>query len=805
MNNSIKSPSKIQSVNSSVTPKFKVAPLNSKLAIQKSPFNPATVKEAAQYYVAHSWLPIPVEWKKKAPLNLGWQKMKLPSVKLEADFNKKCNIGVVLGSASNNLVDVDIDAEDGLPFAHQFYPATEVVSGRKSMPRSHRWYLSKIERTRQFKFKGACICEVRSNGSQTVVPPSIHLSGEQVKWSSLGEISCVDSKVLLFAAGCFASAVMLGRSWPEKGSRNFAALALSGFMVGENLKAKVVEKIIEVAATIAGDEEAVDRGKVVGATVKKIGAGERITRSGAVSQIFGRDVLQNLCKWLGIARPLADDPDDQTSERHITSQVDRIVELTNDLELFREPGNSNCGYVSIVNDGRRDTFRIRSNECRSVLQNRFWIKYNRAALAANIDTTIASLDARAIHSDLIHRVSIRVASDNNCIFVDLGDQERSIIKIDHAGWKAVHDSPVYFMRPKNMQALPKPQNGASIDAFREFINIDNDNEWLLVMAWVLFTFHPEGPYPVLILNGGQGSAKSTATKLMVRLTDPNLSDVRSAPHSEQDLVISARLTRVLAYDNISKVPPWLSDAFCRLSTGGAFSTRSLYTDDEESIISVKRPVVINGIPDLATRPDLIDRAIPVVLSPIAETKRITEAALLEKFEACRGAITGAIYDALSGIISYLPKVQIANTPRMADFARWGVALEQYLKKAPGTFLSAYADNCKSANQIAIEETCLLIPLNFILDKYAGSFTGTATKLFKELNSIPIASVVTAKSGEDWPKSPNHLSGTIRRLAPALKHIGIECKSSRSTSVERTRYLHITRLVLPTLKRKKIIV
>ena len=51
----------------------------------------------------------------------------------------------------------------------------------------------------------------------------------------------------------------------------------------------------------------------------------------------------------------------------------------------------------------------------------------------------------------------------------------------------------------------------------------------------------------------------------------------------------------LAFDNVSVIQAWLSDALCRLATGGGFATRGLYTDDEETIIDAQRPVVLNGV------------------------------------------------------------------------------------------------------------------------------------------------------------------------------------------------------------------
>jgi hypothetical protein len=49
----------------------------------------------------------------------------------------------------------------------------------------------------------------------------------------------------------------------------------------------------------------------------------------------------------------------------------------------------------------------------------------------------------------------------------------------------------------------------------------------------------------------------------------------------------------VALDNLSDIKPWLSDCLCRLSTGGGFSTRTLFENDEETIFNATRPVILN--------------------------------------------------------------------------------------------------------------------------------------------------------------------------------------------------------------------
>ena len=102
-----------------------------------------------------------------------------------------------------------------------------------------------------------------------------------------------------------------------------------------------------------------------------------------------------------------------------------------------------------------------------------------------------------------------------------------------------------------------------------------------------------------------------------------------------------------AFDNLSKVPDWLSDAFCRIATGGGFKTRRLYRDTEEISLQVCRPQILNGIEDLATRDDLRDRGILFELPVILSRRRKPEREFWSDFDEARPHILGALLDAAS--------------------------------------------------------------------------------------------------------------------------------------------------------------
>src|SRR5262249_23050574 len=175
--------------------------------------------------------------------------------------------------------------------------------------------------------------------------------------------------------------------------------------------------------------------------------------------------------------------------------------------------------------------------------------------------------------------------------------------------------PVRFRRAPGMLPLPEPRSGGSVADLRSFLNVKSEDDFELALAWLLAAMRDRGPYPVLALMGEQGSAKSTFATILRSLIDPNTAALRALPRPDRDLLISAANGWIVGYDNVSRIPSWLSDALCRLATGGGFSTRKLYTDDEEALFSAQRPVVLNGIEDFVNRADLADRTIFLTLDP----------------------------------------------------------------------------------------------------------------------------------------------------------------------------------------------
>jgi hypothetical protein len=202
-----------------------------------------------------------------------------------------------------------------------------------------------------------------------------------------------------------------------------------------------------------------------------------------------------------------------------------------------------------------------------------------------------------------------------------------------------------------------------------------------------------------------------------------------------------------------------------------------------------RPVLINGIEELATRADLLDRAICLYLPTIPDVIRRTEQQLFADFERQRPQILGAFLDAVSKALQQLPSVRLAKPPRMADFSVWATAGESGLGFLSGAFLSAYGSNREDANGLALE-ACVLAPViqEFASDR--GTWEGTAQELLDELEQMDVSGKL--KSRRDWPRNPQGLGKRLRRMAPNLRRVGIEVDFDRGTGKARRRMIRLFR-------------
>jgi hypothetical protein len=464
------------------------------------------------------------------------------------------------------------------------------------------------------------------------------------------------------------------------------------------------------------------------------------------------------------------------------TQAQQLTRISAAAGLFHTPNGT--GYADLTIKGHRETWRIRSKEFKSWLIREFYKHSGGVPNSNAIQNALGLIEAKAQFDGDEREVYLRVASEGDKLYLDLADPRWSAIEIDAKGWRLVEEPPVRFRRAAGMLPLPMPERGGKIDTLRRFLNVKGDDDFVLAICWLLAALRNRGPYPVLALLGVHGAAKSTFTTILRALVDPNTAPLRALPREDRDLFIAANNGHVLAFDNVSGMPGWLSDTLCRLATGGGFATRQLYTDQDETLFDSCRPIILNGIEDFITRPDLADRSIFLGLQEIQERKRKASAQLMAEFERERPKILGALLTAVSHGLRHLPQVKLERLPRMADFAMWSVACEPVLWPA-GSFMQAYDSNRAEAVETVLEVDAIATALReFMVDR--PEWRGTASDL---LGSLSLLVPEGERRSRAWPTAPNKLSGRLRRQAPFLRQIGITIDERREGKAG-TRTLHI---------------
>ena len=230
-------------------------------------------------------------------------------------------------------------------------------------------------------------------------------------------------------------------------------------------------------------------------------------------------------------------------------------------------------WATITNHGHLENWPIDGNVFQRRLGALFYEKKRSAPSAKAIQDAISVLAGEAVFGGAEYAVFTRVAGQDGYIYLDLANADWQAVEIGPSGWRVISKPPVKFRRSPGMLPLPHPVTGGSINDLRPMLNLNDDQAWVLVRSWLVAAVRDTGPYPVLVLHGEQGSAKSTTARVLRSLVDPNTASLRSQPRDPRDLMIGAANGWILNFDNLSYLPQWLSDAMCRLATGGGFATR----------------------------------------------------------------------------------------------------------------------------------------------------------------------------------------------------------------------------------------
>lgn len=291
---------------------------------------------------------------------------------------------------------------------------------------------------------------------------------------------------------------------------------------------------------------------------------------------------------------------------------------------------------------------------------------------------------------------------------------------------------------------------------------------LLFLTWLIDAWRLDTPFPGLELLGEQGSAKSTTAEAARRLVDPNSCNLRAAPKAVEDIFVAAGVNHVVAYENLSQLSNAMQDALCVLSTGGGYARRKLYSDADEHVINVRRPWVLNGISACVTQQDLLDRTITIEC-PVIQSRQ-QSANLWQLFEQAQPALFGTLLSIACRALQILPSITLAEDerPRMLEYCLFGMAISKVLKGDERIFLKEFQEARRESISRTIDNSpvCTAV-IEFMQHRH--NYTASVKELFSELERL------RPMGCDSWPRSAKGLGDALRRAAPALRVLGIDCR------------------------------
>ena len=431
--------------------------------------------------------------------------------------------------------------------------------------------------------------------------------------------------------------------------------------------------------------------------------------------------------------------------------------------IFRDQYDAPYARIRDV-DGSIKVLQVRSEKFKNALIRAYNKEHGEPPKASLLKQAIEAVVAEA---DLAEKVEmhLRIAQTGDKFYYNLADRSGTVIEIDSTGWRARTDAPVCFREYPltSSQAQPDQYNPVPISKIFEWINIGDPLARVLMEVCFVSSFMPGIKHPLLMLNGHQGSAKTTAARILKTLVDPSVVDVGPLPKTIPEIAQLLSHQYFTVFDNLSEIKPVVSDLLCQAVTGGVFSKRRLYTDEEDVVLRMDGCVAATGINIVAEKADLLDRTILFRLERISDVRRKDEASLWTEIKAATPGLLASIFNTVSEAMARLPKIKLRKAHRMADFYRAGIAISQALGYKGHEFERAMEQNRRNVELAALEgePLCEAVAM-FMLRK--NSWKGTASELLQALLQTNVAGAL--------PKAPNQLSRKLKEIELTLRSFKI---------------------------------
>lgn len=447
---------------------------------------------------------------------------------------------------------------------------------------------------------------------------------------------------------------------------------------------------------------------------------------------------------------------------------DVLIELSKEAKFFLNDLEEACAAIEV--NGHTEIWKIKSKIFKLWLTKQYFDETKSAPSVDAMNQALNVLEMSATFNGEKHKLQLRVAEHEGKFYYDLSDKDWKVVEISPTGPRVLENPPILFSRNKNMKGQVEPNFDGDIRLLLNHVRLKHEDDQILYLVYVISCLIPNIPHTVIVYSGEKGASKSTSMKMTRQIIDPAVRDLLTMPNSIQDLAISLSNNYMPCFDNLDSLSAAKSDLLCIASTGGGFSKRTLFTDDDETLLELHRCPALNGINVVVTRADLMDRSIVLELERIPEEERKEERVVREAFEKDRADIIGGALNILSKAMTIYPNVQLNKLSRMADFMRWGYAISEAMGYGGERFLKAYHNNQNSSNEEAISSHPVAATIVLFM-RNRSVWKGSVADLLRQLEFTAGQEKIDTNM-KTWPKAAHILSRRLKEVKSNLAEKGI---------------------------------
>jgi hypothetical protein len=615
-----------------------------------------------------------------------------------------------------------------------------------------------------------------------------------------------------------------------KGWRHEFVLYLSGWLRKEGIAIESARKIVEGLAEV--DEELHDRIATLKDTYIKETLDQVKGYQGLLeifeAQLGSADLAQQILKEVqdvfpenrlmlhdSAASDLADlsAHNDAGCGNKLPSASELAIGLVDKRAILYFKDEYGTPHIKVKVGEHTETMPVASSRFELYVSKVFYDEMDgQVHKAESLNEVVRVLTARTIFDGVTAKLHLRTAwgiSDNdnnsvdyNTLYYDPTTENWSCIKVTSNGWEILprHPDNVLFTRFKQIpQVMPVREYSSDImDKYLNLMHVKGHAARLLVKVLLIASFIPDIGHPIIVPNGEQGGVKSTFCRYHKRIVDPCAVELLTIPKDRNEFVQHMHHNYVVVYDNVRIVPKWFSDEICKAVTGAGNSKRKLYTDDEDIAYNYKRCIQVNGINNVLTEPDALDRSVMLDFTRLSDEERREETEVDAEFEVMKPGLLGYIFDILAKAVSLKPTIKLERKPRMADFAVWGEAIARAMGCKELEFLHAYYSVLERQNVDAVEATLVgPVMVNFVNTWPRGTtaWEGSPDELLNALRKVAEAFRIDTRDSM-WPKKGNSLTRKLKPLLPDIRQgYQIDITITRDVKGEKTKSKNATWIII----------